>query len=91
MKSVGIMAEKTLNGMCESCMMPFKKDPKGLNREHEKYCSYCYYDGKLAYEGDDKKEFQKIVYNAIVARGENKLKAWFFAYMVTKAPRWKNK
>lgn len=49
------MAEKTLNGMCESCMMPFKKDPKGVNREHEKYCSYCYFDGKLAYEGDDKK------------------------------------
>lgn len=83
------MSAKSLTGMCESCLMPFKKDPKGSQREHEKYCSYCYFDGKLAFEGDDPKEFQKVVYEAIIARGENKLKAKFFAYMATKAPRWK--
>lgn len=40
--------KKTLDGMCESCMMPFKKDPKGENRESEKYCSYCFRDGNFA-------------------------------------------
>lgn len=82
---------KTLQGNCESCMMPFKKDPKGINREHEKYCSYCYTNGKLCYEGNDVKEFKKAMINAIVARGESRLKANFFAFMAGFAPRWKKK
>lgn len=82
---------KTLKGMCESCMMPFKKDPLGADRESEKYCSYCFSNGKLCYDGNDVNEFKKIVENAIVARGENKWKAKFFAFMAGCAPRWKNK
>lgn len=69
--------------------MPFSKDPKGEDREHEQYCSYCFYDGKLAYEGNDVNEFKKKMVEAIVARGENKLKAHFFAFMAGFAPRWK--
>ncbi len=83
--------EKTLNGMCESCMMPFKKDPKGTDREHEKYCSYCYSGGKLAYPGNDVKEFKRAMYDVIITRGESKLKAKFFTHMAGYAPRWKNK
>lgn len=82
---------KTLEGNCESCMMPFKKDPKGADREHEKYCSYCYADGKLTYEGDDVNEFKKGMVDAMVAKGDNKLKAQFFAWMAGFAPRWKQK
>ena len=81
--------EKTLNGSCESCLMPFKKDPKGVNREHEKHCSYCYSNGKLRYEGNDVNEFKKAMVDAIVARGESKLKAKLFAFMAGFAPRWK--
>lgn len=80
---------KILNGMCESCMMPFKKDPQGVGREHEKYCSYCYRDGKLCYEGDDVKEFKKAMITDMISRGEPKLKATFFAWMAGFAPRWK--
>jgi hypothetical protein len=79
------------DGMCESCMMPFKKDPKGAHREHEKYCSYCFENGKLKYEGNDVKEFKKAMIDAIVARGESKTKARFFAFMAGFAPRWKKK
>lgn len=71
--------------------MPFKKDPKGANREHEKYCSYCYQDGKLCYPGDDLHEFRKAMIDAIVARGEGKLKAYLFAFMAGFALRWKKK
>lgn len=78
-------------GMCESCMMPFTKDPKGAHREHEKYCSYCFENGKLNYEGNDVKEFKKAMIDAIVARGESKTKARFFAFMAGFAPRWKKK
>lgn len=82
---------KSLDGMCESCMMPFKKDPLGAGREHEKYCSYCYKDGHLMYEGDDLKEFKRGMVEAIVARGESKTKAKFYAFMAGFAPRWKQK
>lgn len=83
--------QKTLKGNCESCLMPFAKDPKGANREHEKYCSYCFYNGKPAYEGNDVNEFKKAMINAIVARGESRVKAWLFAFMAGFAPRWKKK
>ncbi|MCA9364511.1 MAG: hypothetical protein KC736_01325 [Candidatus Moranbacteria bacterium] len=77
--------------MCESCMMPLSKDPKGSQREHEKYCSYCFTDGKLCYEGNDVKEFKKAMVDAMVDRGEGRMKARFFAFLAVFAPRWKNK
>lgn len=83
--------QKTLKGTCESCMMPFSKDPKGADREHEAYCSYCYRNGKLCYEGTDVNEFKKAMIDVIVARGEHPLKAKFFAFMAGFAPRWKKK
>lgn len=75
--------------MCESCLMPLKKDPLGEKRESARYCSYCFKDGKLVYEGTDLKEFKKAMVSAIVARGESKMKAHFFAFMAGFAPRWK--
>ena len=82
---------KALEGMCESCLMPFTKDPKGANREHEKYCSYCFTNGKLCYEGTDVNVFKKAMIEAIIARGESKFKAHLFAFMAGFAPRWKKK
>jgi hypothetical protein len=82
---------KPLTGMCQSCMMPFKKDPKGSDREHKDHCSYCFKDGALCYSGDDVKEFKKAMVEAMVKRGEPKLKAKFFAFMAGFAPRWKKK
>ncbi|MGI9117978.1 MAG: zinc ribbon domain-containing protein [Minisyncoccia bacterium] len=75
--------------MCQSCLMPFSKDPVGNNRESKEYCSYCFKDGKLCYEGNDVKEFKKAMVNAIVKRGESRIKAYFFAFMAGFAPRWK--
>ena len=82
---------KSLTGSCESCLMPFKKDPMRNNREHDKYCSYCFSDGKPSYEGDSLKEFKKGMIEAMVAKGESRLKAQVFAFMAGFAPRWKNK
>ncbi len=77
------------NTMCESCMMPFSKDP-GV-RESDKYCSLCFKDGKLCYEGSDLKKFQRICKEAMLRRGINPLLAWFYTYMIAFAPRWKGK
>lgn len=82
---------KPLTGMCESCMMPFKKDPKGANREHEKYCSYCYADGALCYPGTDVHEFKKAMYAGMVAHGSSKLMAHIYTFLAGFAPRWKRK
>ena len=76
------------NQNCESCLMPFDKDP-GI-RESEKYCSLCYKNGALCYPGNDLKEFQKACYEKMVAGGMNKFKAKFFTWMIRFAPRWKN-
>lgn len=69
--------------------MPFKKDPLGDKRESKQYCSYCFRNGKLVYKGTDVKEFKKAMVEAIVLRGESKIKAHFFAFMAGFAPRWK--
>lgn len=79
--------EKKSKGSCESCMMPFSKDTG--SRENEKYCSYCFANGKLCYEGTEVKEFKRVMIEAIVARGEPKWKARIFAFMAGFAPRWK--
>lgn len=73
---------------CESCLMPFDQDP-GV-RESEKYCSLCFKDGKLCYEGD-LKGFMKVCYDGMRARDMNPVKAWFFSHMVRFAPRWRTR
>lgn len=73
---------------CESCLMPFSKDP-GI-RESDKYCSYCFKDGKLCYEGNDLKEFQKVCYENMRKNGIGYLPAKFYTWMIRFAPRWKN-
>ncbi len=67
--------------------MPLEKD-SGV-RENVRYCSLCFKDGKLCYEGNDLKEFQEVVYKSMIGRGVNKYKAKFFTFMVRFAPRWK--
>jgi hypothetical protein len=75
------------NQHCESCFMPFSKDTG--HRESEKYCSLCYSNGKLNYEGNDLKEFQKMCYESMRRNGIGKWKAKFFTFMIRFAPRWK--
>ncbi len=74
---------------CECCMMPLSKDPKKSGSD--KYCSYCYVDGKLLAEGMTLKEFQKRSCDGMVEGGMNKFVAKFFSYMIRFAPYWKNK
>jgi hypothetical protein len=76
-----------MKNSCESCLMPFDKDPG--TRESDKYCSLCFKDGKLCYEGNDIKEFQRAAYAGMRARGMNPIKAKLFTFMIRFAPRWK--
>lgn len=67
--------------------MPFSKDT-GV-RESEKYCSLCFNNGKLCYEGNDLKEFQKGAYESMIRNGTNTYLAKFYTWMIQFAPRWK--
>ncbi len=78
-----------MKNMCESCLMPFDKDPG--KRESDKYCSLCFQNGRLCYEGNDLKEFKRVCYQSMTGSGMNPLKAKFFTYMIGFAPRWKKK
>lgn len=47
---------KTYTNLCQSCGMPLEKDPgkggtKADKTKSEKYCSYCFEDGKFKDEG----------------------------------------
>ncbi|MCX6789986.1 MAG: zinc ribbon domain-containing protein [Candidatus Kaiserbacteria bacterium] len=74
------------NKNCESCLMPFSKDT-GI-RESEKYCSLCFRDGKLCYEGD-LQGFQKVCYEGMTQKGMNRYVASFYTFLIRFAPRWK--
>lgn len=78
-----------MKNTCESCLVPFHKDIG--HRESEKYCSLCFQNGRLCYEGDDLKEFQKVCYKSMRDRGINPLKARLFTFMIRFAPRWNKK
>ena len=66
--------------------MPLDQDPGQSGSD--KYCSYCYKDGKFTYEGD-LKGFQQKCYEGMRAHGMSHLKAKFFTWMVRFAPRWR--
>ena len=76
------------NKQCQSCLMTFYKNV-GV-QENENYCSYCFKDGKLCYEGD-LEGFKKVVYKGMRSIGINPIKATFFTWLVRFAPRWSNK
>jgi hypothetical protein len=82
------MPENKCNA-CESCLMPFSKDVG--HRESPNYCSLCFKNGKLCYEGNDLKEFQKVCYESMIKNGTNKFLAKFYTFMIKFAPRWKNR
>ena len=67
--------------------MPFKNDP-GV-RTSERYCSYCFQDGKLTYTGSDLKEFQSLSYEGMIKRGMNRFLARIYAWSIRFAPRWR--
>lgn len=74
---------------CESCLMPLSKDPG--KRESGKYCSLCFQNGTLRYQRNDRREFQRLCYEGMRARGMNPLLAKFYAFCIRFAPRWKEK
>ncbi|MCG3770484.1 MAG: hypothetical protein JW384_01634 [Nitrosomonadaceae bacterium] len=67
--------------------MPFPKDSG--TRESDRYCSLCFKNNAFCYEGDNLKEFQKVMYASMRASGSNVLFAAIATWMTRFAPRWR--
>jgi hypothetical protein len=82
--------------MCQSCGMPMKQDPGkgGTNvdgSKSEKYCSYCYVDGKFYQPDMTAKEMQAFCIDKMKEMGMPRLLGWLFTRSIPKLERWKNK
>ena len=80
---------------CQSCGMPLCKDPKGSGTNADgqpsnKYCSYCYEDGKFLQPDITAEEMQAFVKEKLKEMGSfMKLFAGFYSKGIPKLERWK--
>ncbi len=84
--------EKTYK-MCQSCGMPLNKDPQGGGTnadgtKNNKFCSYCYQDGKFTFNGTVS-EFQEFCKMKMIESGQPKFMAWLFTRGMKRLERWK--
>ncbi len=83
------------NKICQSCGMPMSKDPKNGGTEKDgsksnKYCSYCYQNGKFTnQEIDTPQKMQVFCIQKMREQGMPKFIAWIFTRGIPKLERWK--
>jgi hypothetical protein len=72
--------------------MPLEKDPAGAAREHPRYCTFCFSDGRLhAEQAADLAAFQASAYGSMRARGVSWLSARLFVFAMRFAPYWRGR
>jgi hypothetical protein len=79
---------------CQSCGIPFNKDPQGSGTnadgsKSEKYCSYCYQNGAFSFNGTVS-EMQEFCKGKMIEGGHSKFTAWLFSRGLNRLERWKN-
>jgi hypothetical protein len=75
--------------------MPMGKDPQGGGTnadgtKNDKYCSYCYADGRFTFEGE-LPEFRDLCRRAMVEGGMSRFAEWLFTRGMGRLPRWKQR
>jgi len=81
---------------CQSCGMPFSKDPEhgGTNTDGTKsgmFCSYCYKEGNFTQPDFTAKEMQKFCKEKMKEMGFPGFIAGFFTMGIPRLERWKAK
>ncbi len=81
------------NSICQSCGMPLSKDPNhgGTHMDgskSNKYCSYCFQEGRFTFNGN-LKEFQGHCKSKMIEGGHSKFIAWLFTRGLKRLERWK--
>ncbi len=51
---------------CQSCSLPFDKDPNISEKEHAMYCVLCFKNGELTNPNQTLEEMEKYVYEMAV-------------------------
>lgn len=79
--------------ICQSCAMPLKRDPEGggtnADGTHsDKYCSYCYGEGKFKQPDISAQEMQHFVKGKLKEMGFPGFIAGFFTRGIPKLERW---
>jgi hypothetical protein len=79
---------------CQSCGMPMEKDPGngGTNADgtrSQKYCSYCYADGKFNDDFTNPSQMVKLVKGKLKEMGTGPIMRWFYTSHIPKLERWK--
>lgn len=83
------------NKFCQSCGMPFSKDPENGGTEKDgskstKYCSLCYGNGAFyAPEVDTAEKMQKFCIEKMNEHGTPKWLAWIMTLGIPRLERWK--
>lgn len=82
------------NKFCQSCGMPMSKDPAGGGKnkdgsKNEKYCSYCYKDGKFLGEAKTAQEMQTLVMDLLKKNKMPGFLAWIMTRQIPNLERWK--
>jgi len=84
-----------MSGKCQSCGMPLSKDPAGGGTEadgtkSEKYCSFCYVDGRFMHPEFTAAEMQDFCVRQLQKKGMPKIVAWMFTRGIPKLERWRH-
>ena len=81
------------NQICQSCSMPLNKDPQqgGTNYDgtrSQKYCSYCYAEGKFVQPEMTVQEMQRFVKEKLRDMKMPGFLANFYVKKIPKLERW---
>jgi hypothetical protein len=87
------MGEKKYNS-CQSCGLPFDKDPAGGGTEADgsksgKYCSYCYQEGAFVKPDWTAADMQAYATEKLQQYGIPKMIATMLTQGIPKLERWK--
>lgn len=83
----------TSNKCCQSCGLPWDKDPKGGGSnadgsQSDTYCSYCYVDGQFVQPNWSAKDMQDYVIQVLGKRGVPEFLGKMLTKEIPKLKRW---
>ncbi len=81
---------------CQSCGMPFGKDPQGGGTEKDgsrslMYCSFCYQNGEFVQPEMTVEKMQELVRQKLAELKVNRLFAWLAVRQIPRLKRWQKK
>lgn len=85
-----------MNSRCQSCGMPFSKDPQkgGTNADGSKssdYCSLCFKYGEFTDTFTSAREMQDFAREQLEEKGYGRIARYFMTLDIPRLARWRKK